>query len=51
MPVDLAFVFLTVAEMRAYVGAAGFLAERCEERDPYPEIEAQTRRCYMLARA
>jgi SAM-dependent methyltransferase len=50
VPVDLAFVFFTVEEMRGYVGDAGFVVERCEERDPYPDVEAQTRRCYLLAR-
>jgi SAM-dependent methyltransferase len=50
VPVDLAFVFFTPEEMQEYIRAAGFLVERCEERDPYPDVEAQTRRCYLLAR-
>jgi SAM-dependent methyltransferase len=51
VPVNLAFVFFTVQEMRGYLDAAGFVTERCEERDPYPDVEAQTRRCYVIARA
>jgi len=50
VPVNLAFVFFTAEEMKGYLRAAGFIIERCEERDAYPDVEAQTRRCYMLAR-
>lgn len=48
--VDLDFVFFTVEEMHAHLRAAGFFVESSEERDPYPEIEAQTRRCFVTAR-
>jgi SAM-dependent methyltransferase len=50
-PVDVDFVFFTADEMAGYLAAAGFdLIER-RERDPYPpEVEAQTRRAYLLAR-
>ncbi|MDB4949055.1 MAG: Methylase involved in ubiquinone/menaquinone biosynthesis [Gemmatimonadetes bacterium] len=50
-PVDLDFVFFTSPEMEGYLRAAGFTVESREERDPYPEVEAQTRRCYIVARA
>jgi hypothetical protein len=30
--------------------AAQFVVEEIIERDPYPEVEAQTRRGYILAR-
>lgn len=29
--------------------SAGFEVEKVVERDPYPEVEAQTRRAYILA--
>ncbi|HET6232292.1 MAG TPA: class I SAM-dependent methyltransferase [Longimicrobiaceae bacterium] len=50
-PVDLDFVFFTAEEMDGYLRAAGFTVESREERDAYPEVEAQTRRCYVVARA
>jgi len=31
--------------------SAGFEIEKIIERDPYPEVEAQTRRAYILAKA
>lgn len=51
VPVDLAFVFFTADEMQDYLRAAGFRVEWCEERAPYPDVEAPTRRAYVLARA
>lgn len=50
LPVSLDFVFFAPEEMRDYLEAAGFDVERCTERDPYPDVEAQTRRCYLVAR-
>jgi SAM-dependent methyltransferase len=49
--VDLDFVFFTADEMLAALAGAGFELERREERDPYPDVEARTRRCYVLSRA
>jgi SAM-dependent methyltransferase len=43
------FVFFGVDEMRAAVGEAGFEVTAVTERDPYPELEAQTRRAYVRA--
>jgi SAM-dependent methyltransferase len=51
VPVQLDFVFFTTGEMRGWLRDAGFEVESREERDPYPDVEAQTRRCYIVARA
>lgn len=50
-PVTLDFAFFTVEEMAGYLHAASFEVERVVEREPYPEVEAQTRRAYLLARS
>jgi SAM-dependent methyltransferase len=50
-PVNLDFIFFTTAEMVGYLDAAGFILEETIEREPYPEVEAATRRAYLLARA
>ncbi len=49
-PVSLDFVFFQAPEMQAYVQAAGFLIEDLVERPPYPEVEHQSHRAYILAR-
>jgi SAM-dependent methyltransferase len=43
------FVFFGVDEMRAALVEAGFEVTATTERDPYPEVEAQTRRAYIRA--
>jgi SAM-dependent methyltransferase len=48
-PVSLDFVFFETAEMEGYLQSAGFTAIETFERDPYPEVEVQTRRAYMFA--
>ena len=48
-PVRLDFVFFGVEEMSGYLREAGFEVESATEREPYPEVEAQTRRAYLLA--
>jgi SAM-dependent methyltransferase len=48
-PVRLDFVFFRVGEMTGYLRQAGFLVEEVTEREPYPEVESQTRRAYVLA--
>lgn len=48
--VTLDFVFFTMAEMAGYLRDAGFEIERTIEREPYPEVEVQTRRAYFVAR-
>jgi SAM-dependent methyltransferase len=45
----LEFVFFGVDEMQAALAAAGFEVTATTERDPYPEVEAQTRRAYIRA--
>jgi trans-aconitate methyltransferase len=37
-------------QMKAYLTKAGFELEEVIERDPYPDIEAQTRRAYVFAK-
>lgn len=48
--VCLDFHFFETAEMKAYLRKAGLELEEAIERDPYPEIEVQTRRAYIFAR-
>jgi SAM-dependent methyltransferase len=48
--VDIDFVFFETSEMLTYVWNAGFDSELDVEREPYPEVELQTRRGYILAR-
>jgi SAM-dependent methyltransferase len=50
--VSVDFVFFRSDEIESYLTAAGFEVERSTERDPYPpEVEHQSRRGYILARA
>lgn len=49
-PVSLDFVFFETEEMVGYLRAVGFEIEEAVERDPYPEVEVQTRRAYIFAR-
>jgi SAM-dependent methyltransferase len=48
--VSLDFIFFETEEMKDYLKAAGFEIEEVIERDPYPEVEVQTRRAYIFAR-
>ncbi|HKU40593.1 MAG TPA: class I SAM-dependent methyltransferase [Polyangiales bacterium] len=48
--VDIDFVFFETSEMLTYVWNAGFDNELDVEREPYPDVELQTRRGYVLAR-
>lgn len=49
-PVALDFVFFEAEEMVGYLQAADFEIEEVIEREPYPEVEVQTRRAYVFAR-
>jgi SAM-dependent methyltransferase len=50
--VSVDFVLFRSDEVERYLTAAGFEVERSTERDPYPpEVEHQSRRGYILARA
>ena len=48
--VDLDFHFFQPAEMAHFLEQAGFVLEETIEREPYPEVEHPSRRCYILAR-
>jgi ubiquinone/menaquinone biosynthesis C-methylase UbiE len=47
---ELDFFFYRPETIIALLTEAGFAIEESLERDPYPEIEAQTRRAYIFAR-
>jgi SAM-dependent methyltransferase len=44
------FFFFRSAEMAGYVTSAGFEIEEIIEREPYPDVEHQSRRSYIFAR-
>ena len=48
--VSIDFIFFETKEMKDYLTSAGFLLEEVIERDPYPEVEYQSRRAYIFAR-
>lgn len=48
--VDLDFHFLEPSAVEAGLATAGFTTIARTEREPWPEIEAQSRRCSLLAR-
>jgi SAM-dependent methyltransferase len=48
--VSLDFLMFGAGEMSAYLKGAGFEVEETIERDPYPDIEYQSRRAYIFAR-
>jgi SAM-dependent methyltransferase len=48
-PVNIDFIFFGVDEMTGWLREAGFTVEEVTEREPYPDVEAQTRRAYVLA--
>jgi ubiquinone/menaquinone biosynthesis C-methylase UbiE len=50
LPVDLEFVFFEMSDMLTHVWGVGFDTELHVEREPYPEIELQTKRGYILAK-
>ncbi len=50
LPVSADFVYFQAPEMQAYLQAAGFLIEDLIERPPYPDVEHQSHRAYILAR-
>jgi SAM-dependent methyltransferase len=49
-PVSLDFYFFETEAMKGYLTLAGFELEEVIERDPYPDVEVQTRRAYIFAR-
>jgi len=48
--VSLDFIFFRSDEMVAHLTTAGFELEEAIERDPYPDVEHQSRRAYIFAR-
>jgi ubiquinone/menaquinone biosynthesis C-methylase UbiE len=44
------FYYFTVEQVTASLRSAGFHIEQSIERDPYPDVEHQCRRAYVLAR-
>lgn len=48
--VNLDFYFHETAEVKKCLVAAGFALEEVIEREPYPEVEYQSRRGYLFAR-
>ncbi len=49
-PVSADFIFFRTDEMTRSLESAGFSLEYALEREPYPEVEHQSRRAYILAR-
>ena len=50
VPVAIDFFLLDPAVIRTHLTAAGLVIEETTERDPYPDVEYQSRRAYILAR-
>jgi hypothetical protein len=48
-PVDLDFRFMHPEAVRGVLEAAGLVVQATLEREPIPDVEAQTRRAYLLA--
>jgi SAM-dependent methyltransferase len=48
-PVSLVFQFYERPAMRRHLQAAGFTVTEAIERDPYPDVEVETRRAYLFA--
>ena len=48
-PVDLTFSFLDPVEVTGDLGAAGFAVMSRTDREPWPAVEHQSRRSYLLA--
>jgi SAM-dependent methyltransferase len=49
-PVSLDFHFFSRSDVERWLTGAGFAVVESHERDPYPGVEAETRRGYVLAR-
>ncbi|MEV4532674.1 class I SAM-dependent methyltransferase [Asanoa sp. NPDC049518] len=50
-PVDLDSFYLEPAVVRADLAAAGFSVSASTEREPLPDVEYPSRRCYLLAQS
>jgi SAM-dependent methyltransferase len=49
MPVVIDFRYLDPAAIQRLLGKAGFEIESAVEREPYPDVEYQSRRAYIVA--
>jgi hypothetical protein len=49
-PITMDFFFFQPPAIQRHLEAAGFTIEEIIEREPYPEVEYQSRRAYMFAR-
>jgi SAM-dependent methyltransferase len=49
-PVSVDFRFFRPEEMTAFLRAAGFGIDETIQREPYPDVEHPSRRCYIVAR-
>lgn len=49
-PVSMNFYFFPPSRVHKHLEDAGLVIEKSIERDPYPEVEYQSRRAYILAR-
>jgi SAM-dependent methyltransferase len=50
LPVTMDFFFFLPSAISRFLEAAGFAVEEIIEREPYPEVEYQSRRAYVFAR-
>jgi hypothetical protein len=48
--ISMDFLFFQPLEIRRLLESAGFAIEDVVEREPYPEVEYQSRRAYIFAR-
>jgi SAM-dependent methyltransferase len=49
VPIEIDFLFFTPEEVERRLTEAGFAIVERHDRDAYPGVEADTRRCYLLA--
>ena len=50
VPLTMAFYMHSPVKIRETLSAAGFAVEEVIEREPYPDVEHQSRRAYIFAR-
>jgi len=50
LDVSVDFFLFRPEEMRGFLESAGFTVEEIIEREPYPEVEHQSRRAYLFAK-
>jgi len=50
IPISMDFFLLPTKDVTGSLESAGFLLDEVVERDPYPKVEYQSRRAYVLAR-